>query len=137
MFFLFRHFRSESDAVSVSSFSFRAASFSLLRAYIVKFFVKTQGDSTKIQSFNDFSSFVTLSGMEVIGGLVTVLGGVSNTEFLSSVEVLDNSPDSDAPLGTIHKLRKPFYSTKLPNFSQKLGFSCQNYRVSFSTLLTF
>ena len=116
MLFLFRHIRSESDAVSVSSFSFRAASFS----------VKTQGDSTKIQTFNDFSSFVTLSGMEVIGGLVTVLGGVSNTEFLSSVEVLDNSPDSDAPLGTIHKLRKPFYSTKLPNFSQKLGFSCQN-----------
>ena len=90
------------------------------------FSVKTQGDSTKIQTFNDFSSFLILSGMEVIGGLVTVLGGVSNTEFLSSVEVLDNSPDSDAPLGTIHKLRKPFHSTKLPNLSQKLGFSCQN-----------
>jgi len=70
------------------------------------FSVKTQGDNTKIQTFNDFSSFLILSGMEVIGGLVTVLGGVSNTEFLSSVEVLDNSPDSDAPLGTIHKLRK-------------------------------
>ena len=77
------------------------------------FSVKTQGDSNEFKSFNDFSSFVTLSGMEVIGGLVTVLGGVSNTEFLSSVEVLDNSPDSDAPLGTIHKLRKHFYSTKL------------------------
>ena len=51
--------------------------------------------------------------MEVIGGLVTVLGGVSNTEFLSSVEVLDNSPDSDAPLGTIHKLRQQLNSSKL------------------------
>ena len=89
------------------------------------FSVKTQGDSNEFKSFNDFSSFVTLSGMEVIGGLVTVLGGVSNTEFLSSVEVLDNSPDSDAPLGTIHKLRKHFYSTKLnltSKFFTKTGF---------------
>ena len=89
------------------------------------FSVKTQGDSTKIKSFNDFSSFVTLSGMEVIGGLVTVLGGVSNTEFLSSVEVLDNSPDSDAPLGTIHILRQQLYSSKLnltSNFFTKTGF---------------
>ena len=77
---------------------------------------------TKIKSFNNFSlhfsSFVTLSGMEVIGGLVTVLGGVSNTEFLSSVEVLDNSPDSDAPLGfewrvTAHALTAPRYDFAL------------------------
>ena len=56
--------------------------------------------------------------MEVIGGLVTVLGGVSNTEFLSSVEVLDNSPDSDAPLGfewrvTAHALTAPRYDFAL------------------------
>ena len=118
MFFLFRHIRSESDAVSVSTFSLRLANFLLLRAYIGEFFVKTLGDSTKIKSFNDFSSFVTLSGMEVIGGLVTVLGGVSNTEFLSSVEVLDNSPDSDAPLGfewrvTAHALTAPRYDFAL------------------------
>jgi len=60
----------------------------------------------------------TEHGMEVIGGLVTVLGGVSNTEFLSSVEVLDNSPDSDAPLGfewrvTAHALTAPRYDFAL------------------------
>ena len=56
--------------------------------------------------------------MAMIGGLVTVLGGVSKTEFLSSVEVLDNSPDSDAPLGfewrvTAHSLTAPRYDFAL------------------------
>jgi len=42
----------------------------------------------------------TEHGMAMIGGLVTVLGGVSNTEFLASLEVLDNAPmNSEAPLG--------------------------------------
>ena len=56
--------------------------------------------------------------MATIGGLVTVLGGVAKTEFLSSVEVLDNSPDSDAPLGfewrvTAHSLSAPRYDFAL------------------------
>lgn len=60
----------------------------------------------------------TEHGMATIGGLVTVLGGVSKTEFLSSVEVLDNSPDSDAPLGfewrvTAHSLSAPRYDFAL------------------------
>jgi len=60
----------------------------------------------------------TEHGMATIGGLVTVLGGVAKTEFLSSVEVLDNSPDSDAPLGfewrvTAHSLSAPRYDFAL------------------------
>ena len=56
--------------------------------------------------------------MAMIGGLVTVIGGVSKTEFLSSVEVLDNSPDSDAPLGfewrvAAHSLTSPRYDFAL------------------------
>lgn len=53
-------------------------------------------------------------GMAMIGGLVTVVGGVSKTEFLASIEVLDHSPNSDAPLGfewrvAAHSLTDPRY----------------------------
>ncbi len=56
--------------------------------------------------------------MGTIGGLVTVMGGVSRTEFLSSLEVLDNSPDSEAPLGfewrvAAHSLTAPRYDFAL------------------------
>lgn len=40
-----------------------------------------------------------LSGMAVISGLPTVVGGVADFEFLSSIEVLDNSADETSPLG--------------------------------------
>merc|ERR1711983_369609 len=39
----------------------------------------------------------TEHGMAMIGGLVTVIGGVSKTEFLASIEVLDNSANSSPP----------------------------------------
>jgi hypothetical protein len=62
--------------------------------------------------------FVTILGMGMIGGLVSVLGGVSETEFLASIEVLDNSPDTDAPLGfewrvAAHSLTSPRYDFAL------------------------
>jgi hypothetical protein len=38
-------------------------------------------------------------GMAVISGLPTVVGGVADFEFLSSVEVLDNSADENSPFG--------------------------------------
>ena len=54
----------------------------------------------------------------MIGGLATVLGGVSKKEFLSSVEVLDNSQNAEAPLGyewriTAHTLSVPRYDFAL------------------------
>ena len=60
----------------------------------------------------------TEHGMAMIGGLATVLGGVSKKEFLSSVEVLDNSQNPDAPLGyewriTAHTLSVPRYDFAL------------------------
>ena len=39
------------------------------------------------------------TGMALIDGLPTVIGGVSSREFLQSIEVLDNSVDEAAPLG--------------------------------------
>lgn len=42
---------------------------------------------------------MTISGMAVISGLPTVIGGVSDFEFLSSIEVLDNSADEASPYG--------------------------------------
>ena len=39
------------------------------------------------------------TGMALIHGLPTVIGGVSSREFLQSIEVLDNSVDEAAPLG--------------------------------------
>ena len=36
-------------------------------------------------------------GMAVISGLPTVVGGVADFEFLSSIEVLDNSADENSP----------------------------------------
>lgn len=38
-------------------------------------------------------------GMAVISGLPTVVGGVADFEFLSSIEVLDNSADENSPFG--------------------------------------
>ena len=37
--------------------------------------------------------------MAVISGLPTVVGGVADFEFLSSIEVLDNSADENSPFG--------------------------------------
>lgn len=56
--------------------------------------------------------------MATIGGLITVLGGVSKTEFLSSLEVLDTSSNADAPLGfdwrvAAHTLTAPRYDFAL------------------------
>lgn len=47
-----------------------------------------------------------------------MMGGVAKQEFLSSLEVLDNSPDSDAPLGfewrvAAHSLTAPRYDFAL------------------------
>ena len=52
--------------------------------------------------------------MILVGGMTTVLGGVSDEEFLSSIEVLDNSADSTTPLGmewriAAHSLARPRY----------------------------
>ena len=59
------------------------------------------------------------SGMAMIGGLVTVLGGVSKTEFLASIEVLDNSPDSEAPLGRVTRCGD--FSPNFGHFWEKMG----------------
>ena len=37
--------------------------------------------------------------MANVGGRANVFGGVSDDEFLSSIEVLDNAATDDAPLG--------------------------------------
>jgi hypothetical protein len=42
---------------------------------------------------------LALAGMAVISGLPTVVGGVADFEFLSSIEVLDNSADENSPFG--------------------------------------
>lgn len=39
----------------------------------------------------------TEHGLAIISGIPTVIGGVASTEFLASVEQLDNSKDRDAP----------------------------------------
>lgn len=56
----------------------------------------------------------TEHGMALIGGRATVIGGVSDDEFLSSIEVLDNSADAESPLGmdfgsVAHGLTRPRY----------------------------
>ena len=56
--------------------------------------------------------------MESIAGLPTVVGGVSSNQFLSSVEVLDNSNNDDAPLGlewrvAAHSMATPRYDFAL------------------------
>ena len=56
--------------------------------------------------------------MASIGGLPTVVGGVSSTQFLSSIEVLDNSNSDNAPLGlewrvAAHTMATPRYDFAL------------------------
>ena len=57
-------------------------------------------------------------GMASIAGLPTVVGGVSSNQFLSSIEVLDNSRDDNAPLGLewrigAHTMATPRYDFAL------------------------
>ncbi len=52
--------------------------------------------------------------MDSIAGLPTVVGGVSSNQFLSAIEVLDNSNNADAPMGlewrmTAHTMATPRY----------------------------
>jgi len=62
----------------------------------------------------------TEHGMAMIGGLVTVIGGVSKTEFLASIEVLDNSANSDEnPLG--HEWRVAAHSLAAPRYDFALA----------------
>ena len=56
--------------------------------------------------------------MESISGLPTVVGGVSTNQFLSSVEVLDNSLKEESPLGlewriAAHSMATPRYDFAL------------------------
>ena len=56
--------------------------------------------------------------MASIAGLPTVVGGVSSNQFLSSIEVLDNSNKDDAPLGLewrvgAHTMATPRYDFAL------------------------
>ena len=66
--------------------------------------------------------------MASIAGLPTVVGGVSSNQFLSSVEVLDNSINDDAPLGMewrvgAHSMPTPRYDFALSTvpITQVLG----------------
>lgn len=50
--------------------------------------------------------------MALVSGMATVIGGVSDDEFLRSIEVLDNSADDDSPSGmdwrtAAHALTRP------------------------------
>ena len=40
-----------------------------------------------------------MTGLAIISGIPTVIGGITATEFLASVEQLDNSRDEQAPKG--------------------------------------
>ena len=56
---------------------------------------------------------------------------------LYGLEILGSDLSSFSSLGTIHILRKHFYSTKLnltSKFFTKTGFFCQNKRSSFAKL---
>ena len=77
--------------------------------------------------------FKKILGMETIAGLPTVVGGVSTTQFLSSVEVLDNSNNDDAPLGlewriAAHSMATPRYDFALSTvpITQVLGEEMMN-----------
>ena len=53
--------------------------------------------------------------MALISGMPTVIGGVSDDEFLKSIEVLDNSADEEAQRGVdwriaAHHLSRPRYT---------------------------
>ena len=53
--------------------------------------------------------------MALISGMPTVIGGVSDDEFLKSIEVLDNSADEEAERGVdwriaAHHLSRPRYT---------------------------
>jgi hypothetical protein len=66
--------------------------------------------------FNDL--YLHLSGMALVDGMPTVIGGVSENEFLQSIEVLDNSADETKPLGidwriSAHALTRPRYDFSL------------------------
>ena len=56
-----------------------------------------------------------ISGMAVINGMATVIGGVSDEEFLRSIEVLDNSAENDTSIEGMdwrvaaHDLARPRY----------------------------
>ena len=68
----------------------------------------------------------TEHGMAMIGGLVTVIGGVSKTEFLASIEVLDNSANSDEnPLG--HEWRVAAHSLAAPRYDFALAVAPVSY----------
>ena len=71
--------------------------------------------------------------MDTIAGLPTVVGGVSTTQFLQSVEVLDNSNNEDAPLGlewrlAAHSMATPRYDFALSTvpITQVLGEEMMN-----------
>ena len=73
-------------------------------------------------------NFFANAGMASIAGLPTVVGGVSSNQFLSSVEVLDNSINDDAPLGMewrvgAHSMPTPRYDFALSTvpITQVLG----------------
>ena len=79
--------------------------------------------SLESQEWTDLSPLKrarTEHGMAMIGGLVTVIGGVSKTEFLASIEVLDNSANSDEnPLG--HEWRVAAHSLAAPRYDFALA----------------
>ncbi len=52
--------------------------------------------------------------MAVVSGLPTVVGGVSEFEFLSSIEVLDNSADEKSPYNMEWRLAA--YTMSLPRY---------------------
>ena len=66
---------------------------------------------TQKQRF-DTSAFALLTGMALVSGMATVIGGVSDDEFLRDIEVLDNSADDNSPSGmdwrvAAHALTRP------------------------------
>ena len=48
---------------------------------------------------NAITIIISMTGLAIISGIPTVIGGITATEFLASVEQLDNSRDEQAPKG--------------------------------------
>ena len=71
-------------------------------------------ESESWQPMADLSEGRTEHGMALVSGMASVIGGISEQEFLRSIEVLDNSADDDAPAGmdwriAAHDLSRPRY----------------------------
>ena len=63
-----------------------------------------------------------MTGLAIINGIPTVIGGISATEFLGSVEQLDNSRDEQAPKGREWRL-----VSQVNSFCRFFGF-CRKVR---------